>query len=89
MDHPSATPLNEHHQYAKMAEDTSLTQAQLVARLADGFAALLKQVDELKRHSEAMEKLLGNKPEVGSSRILPHVSRFVLFHDDTILALDL
>lgn len=42
-----------------MANDTDIEQSQLVNRLADGFAALLKQVDELKRHNQEVEKFLG------------------------------
>ena len=53
-----------------MTEFTNLTQSQLVERLADGFAALLNQVDELKRHSEEMEKLLGYEQKVGPSHAL-------------------
>lgn len=48
----------------KMAEFSDHDKAELVERLSKGFAALFKQVDEIKRHSEAMEKLLGNDIKV-------------------------
>ena len=53
-----------------MAESIDLTQAQLVGRLADGFAALLNQVDELKRHSKEMEKLFTVTQKVRPSYII-------------------
>ena len=47
-----------------MAEPANSTQSQLIDRLADGFAALLQQVEELRRHNEAVEKLLGSEQKV-------------------------
>ena len=68
-----------------MADNKTLTQVQLVDRLADGFVALLKQVEELKRHNEEVAKLLGHEHKVHG---FPHSLNLSL-HDDIILALDL
>ena len=47
-----------------MDDSKDFNQAELIARLADGFAALLEQVEELRYHSQQVEKLLGYERKV-------------------------
>ena len=56
-----------------MAEFTDSDDKQLLERLSNGFDALQKQVDALMRHSEAMEKLLGDKRQV---RLISHLQQY-------------
>lgn len=56
-----------------MAKYIDSDSTQLAERLSKGFAALLEQVDELKRHSEAMEKLLGSERNVGCNSYILHI----------------
>lgn len=60
-----------------MSDDMTLDQSQLVDRLADGFAALLKQLEELKRHNEEVEKLLGYEHKVHPSHVYMSFKSFI------------
>ena len=74
-----------------MTELNSETQAKLLVRLADGFAALAKQVDELESHNKDMKKALGYPQKVGLAFHI-FLSCFCSPYpicDDKLLALDL
>ena len=64
-----------------MTNEMESEHFELVNRLADGFAALQKQVEELTQHNHQVEKLLGYNHKVRLSSL--HGYLLHRSHDDT------